>query len=563
MKIIFSTLHSKYIHASLALPYLATYCGDLNCDIEIKEFTTHEPKENILALLLENDPDVVVFSVYLWNRCETLELVDALAIVNPGIKIVLGGPEVSFDCLELFDTHPGLSVLVRGEGELPLHGLLKSWLRHEAPHGIPRLAWRNVDQVVEGPDGPLLENLDDIPSPFAAGLVDPERGFTYLETSRGCPYRCSFCMSSRDPRVRSFSMERIQSDLKWLMEHEVPKIKLVDRTFNYDAARARDIFNFILQHNNTSHFHFEVGAHLLDDETLTLLAKVPGDTFQFEIGVQSTSNETLHSIDRQVALERLEQNVTALHKNGNIHVHLDLIAGLPGEGYVQFKQSIDRIMALIPDHLQIEPVKLLPGSPLRGQANALGIHFDPHPPYTVLGTPDLSYSELQKIRCMSRLLDMTWNHGRACSFLNELAQHCGSFADGLEKLALRMNNNGDFRHPLSQRGLFEAIADALERELDGEPLKYLRIRLARDYALSERVSPAAPPVFFDTALTPEEAQRVKGCVDNKLETIRGRSIKLQHFSCIYTGPIPDSRQVAVYLYTTQSGAGLTCEEILL
>ena len=260
MKTVLTTLHSKYIHASLALPYLAAWCGDDCGHIDILEFTDHEPKENIAALLMAEKPDVVAFSVYIWNRQSTLALVDLLHTIRPNLRIILGGPEVSFDNEPLFASHPGLTALVHGEGEIPLKELLQAWQSGLMPTGIPRLTWREEDGIKSGPDTPPLTDLDQIPSPFKLGLADLSRGFSYYETSRGCPYNCSFCMSSLDDTVRSFSMERIFEDLTYLIEQKVPKIKLVDRTFNFDPKRARQIFTFILKQNKGSHFHFVIGA---------------------------------------------------------------------------------------------------------------------------------------------------------------------------------------------------------------------------------------------------------------------------------------------------------------
>ena len=221
--------------------------------------------------------------------------------------------------------------------------------------------------------------------------------------------------------MRSYSMERIYSDLLFLMQHKVPKVKLVDRTFNYDAGRARDIFSFIMEQNQSTHFHFEIAAHLLDEATLELLSKVPADTFQFEIGVQSTLESTLDAIDRKVSLTKLEENVRRLRKDGRIKLHLDLVAGLPGDRYDSFLASIDRVVSLAPHHLQIEPVKLLPGSPLLDQAAELQIRYDPNPPYTVLATQDLSFTELQHIQEISRLIDLIYNSGCFQAFLPDLS----------------------------------------------------------------------------------------------------------------------------------------------
>ncbi len=561
MRTILTTLHSKYIHASLALPCLASYCAGCGTEIELKEFTIHEPRETVLALLLAADPEVIGFSVYLWNRRETLELVDALATAKPGLKIVLGGPEVSYDGEELFENHPGLAALVRGEGELPLRALLSAWARGEDPLGVPRLAWRSGEAVHEGPDGPVLEDLDDIPSPFAAGMVDLERGFTYLETSRGCPYRCSFCLSARDTHVRSFSMARIRADLKLLMDRSVPKIKLVDRTFNYHPERAREIFTFILEHNANCHFHFEIGAHLLDDATLELLATVPEGMFQFEIGVQSTFAKTLEAVERSIDLERLETTVRRLRRAGNIHLHLDLVAGLPGDDLQRLLASIDRVATLAPHHLQIEPVKLIPGSPLRESADKLAIRFDPNPPYTVLSTPDLSFMDLVRVRHLSRLLDQGWNHGRLRGFLSAVAEACESFAAGLLRLADALDQRGALRHPLSFSGLCEALRQACADAFPDN--QRLLEHLARDYALAERVSQSAPPALFDNRLTSPEQELVKNRLAVEFEAIRGKNVKLQHFSSAFNHLDGDHRRVHLFLYLTRSGEGMTIKEIVL
>jgi len=421
MRTILSTLHSKFIHNSLALPCLAAYCGDDCGEFLIREFTVHEPRESILSQILVENPDVVAFSVYLWNRREILDLVDALCVARPELSIVLGGPEVSFAGDELFTRHPGITALIRGEGEEPLRALLSAWQQEQQPKVIPRAVLKVGDDLVSGPDSLPLKELDTVPSPFQSGLTDMERGFVYYETSRGCPFHCSFCLSARDNLIRSYSMERIKSDLLLLMQQGVAKVKLVDRTFNFDASRAREIFSFILEHNRSTHFHFEIAGHLLDEATLELLDKVPEEMFQFEIGVQSTLESTLDAIGRKVNLEKLEENIRRLRKSNRIHMHLDLVAGLPGDNYDSFLKSIDRVAALAPHHLQIEPVKLLPGSPLRDQAEELQIRFDPNPPYTILGSPELSYAELQQLQEISRLLDLTYNSGHFSNFMQELS----------------------------------------------------------------------------------------------------------------------------------------------
>ncbi|MBE0596123.1 MAG: DUF4080 domain-containing protein [Desulfuromonadales bacterium] len=564
MRVLLVTLHSKFIHASLALPCLFAYCREqtgIPLDLQIREFTVHEPRGQILAALLAEEPDVVAFSVYLWNRRETLELVDALAAVRPEVRTVLGGPEVSFDGPELFAAHPGLSALVRGEGEIPLAGLLAAWGAGEEPAGVPRLAWRQGERISEGPEGAPLADLDAIPSPFALGLSDCSRGVVYLETSRGCPYSCAFCMSALDTAVRSFSTQRIRSDLERLMGERVPLIKLVDRTFNYDGARARQIWSFILAHNQGSTFHFEIGAHLLGEEDLQLLATVPAGRFQFEIGVQSTLPATLEAIGRRAPLERLEENVRRLRAVGNIHLHLDLIAGLPGEGYRPFLASIDRVLALRPHHLQVEPVKLLPGAPLRQQAADLELRFDPNPPYTVLATADLTFAELQRLAGISRLLDLTWNSGRGGGFLHGLAAVCGSVSAGLEQLEGWFRRQGKFRHPLSQRGLFEALAEWVEEEFAGEAREQLRELLARDLARCERLAPDTAPPFFDLQLREEEKREIAARVRSESARHKGQGVKVQQFAAVFSRlPEHPGRTILLFFYLTRPGRGLEIVE---
>lgn len=561
MRTILTTLHSKFIHNSLALPSLAAYCGEDCGEILIREFTIHEPRESILSSLLAHDPDVISLSVYIWNRRATLDLVDSLAVARPELRIILGGPEISFDGEELFCRHPGLSALIRGEGEEPLSNLLRAWNQGQQPGAIPRTVLRSGTELIRGAESPQLADLDSIPSPFQLDLADLKRGFVYYETSRGCPFHCSFCLSARDNHMRSYSMERIYSDLLFLINNEVPKVKLVDRTFNYDARRARDIFSFIIKHNQSTHFHFEVAAHLLDEATLELLSNAPADTFQFEIGVQSTLESTLNAIDRKVNLTKLEKNIHRLRKDGRIEIHLDLVAGLPGECYDNFLASIDRVIALSPHHLQIELVKLLPGSPLRDQAEELQIRFDPNPPYTVLTTQDLSFTDLQQIQEISRLIDLTYNSGCFGSFLQDLSAATGSFSTGITWLAGEWRKRDLFRFPLTRQTIFQNIFEIIQGRNEDTSQTRLVESLAYDYARCERIVSNRIPAFFDTRLTAAEQQWVQRTVQNKIAEIKGQGIKLQYFATVFTTVhCSAKRMVYLFYYLTETGKRMRVEE---
>jgi anaerobic magnesium-protoporphyrin IX monomethyl ester cyclase len=556
MKVLLTTLHSKYIHASLALPYLQAYCSDL-ADFEIREYTVNEPKEAVLARIVGSRSDVICFSVYIWNRLATLELVACLKLINPQLKIVLGGPELSFEERAFFEQHP-VDALIRGEGERPLRRLLSAWR-----DGSPITGIKGVQTAFEDPlENDLLKDLDEIPSPFANGLVDLKRGLVYYESSRGCPYSCSFCMSALDQRVRSFSFERTKADLRILIESEVPLIKFVDRTFNYDPQRAREIFSFLLEKNRSSRFHFEIGAHLLDAQTLALLAEVPNDLFQFEIGVQSTLPETLERVHRKATFAALKESVEQLQRIGNIHVHLDLIAGLPGEGIGHILKSLNDVVALKPDHLQIEPVKLLPGAPLRREAKDWGIVFDPQPPYTALSTSTMNYADLEQLRGIGRLLDLYLNSGRFKHLLPELFAHFGSPAFCFIDLHDYWQRRELFSLGHSSKDVFMLTDDYL-CGLETERLPRLRELLGRDFANHERVVAGSCPDFFNTDLTLGEEQLVRERVKQEVANMP-RQGKVQYFAAAFDH-LPDvaGRVVLLFLYHQQAGGGRSVREVVI
>jgi anaerobic magnesium-protoporphyrin IX monomethyl ester cyclase len=370
-------------------------------------------------------------------------------------------------------------------------------------------------------------------------------------------------MSALDEQVRSFSMERIRADLKILMDNRVDTIKFVDRTFNYNNPRSRDIFKFILKHNRSSRFHFEIGAHLLDDATLKLLEQVPDGIFQFEIGVQSTLPETLHLINRNVSLDKLEHNIRYLKEKTHIHIHLDLIAGLPGETYLQFLKSIDRVSSLGADHLQIEPVKLLPGAPLRQQTHEWDIHFDPNPPYTILRSQELTFFDLDRLGGIGRLLDLVVNSGRFEFLLPRLIDHFKRLSLALEDLDTFWREKNLYNQRRSLRDLYLRINDYLSARFTGVRLAELQESLSRDYAHNERVVGGSAPPFFKVDLNKAEREAVRAQVKEAVAGME-RSGKVQYFSAVYHH-LPDSsgRTVLIFLYTTKTASGLRVQELFL
>ena len=430
MKLLLTTLHAKYSHASLALPCLAAGCSGIpGLNMTIREYTVNEPREQLLRLIMAEAPALVAFSCYIWNIEKTLRIAADIKGIAPETMILFGGPEASFGVFELMHDNPAIDFVIKGEGEAVFTRLVRLVADCGAcPDGsllyeLPNLFFRNGTDIVSGPlDRSHLE-LDSIPSPFQAGLVDLSRPLVYYETSRGCPFSCAFCLSSLEGQVRSFSMPRIEEDLRFLMERPVPRIKLVDRTFNYDIKRALQIWRFILAHNRVSHFHFEIAADLLTDEAIELLRQVPDKTFRFEIGVQSASSDVLASAGRTSDLGRLFSIIRRLRAETSVELHLDLVAGLPGEDYAGFLSSLQAVASLNPHEIQVEPLKVLKGSPMREIANRNDYRFSNSPPYTVLRNPWLSYGDICRIETVGRLLDLFYNHGGFVTALAERSHH--------------------------------------------------------------------------------------------------------------------------------------------
>lgn len=531
MRILLATLHAKYVHASLALPCLAAACEGLaGVETVIREFTVNEPSERVLRAAVAVEADTVAFSCYIWNVEATLRLASDLKKVRPETVILLGGPEASHGTFELMERNPAIDVVIRGEGEETFREwveVLREDRQAEAwPVRLARvdgLTFRADGDIIATPDRAPLASLDAIPSPFAAGLVDLAKPLVYYESSRGCPFSCAFCMSSLEKGVRSFSMARIRSDLGLLLTAGTTTIKFVDRTFNYDAARANAIWEFILAENRGSRCHFEIAADLLTDENFALLRTVPPGLFRFEIGVQSGKPETLARVGRKSDLARLFANVRRLVAETAIVIHLDLVAGLPGEDYAGFLASLQQLFdALRPDeawwgaargtlaesgsttaiaahpeprcHIQVEPLKVLKGSPMRTIAAAEGYAFSSTPPYQILRTPSLTFAEICRITAIARLLDLFFNNGRFAASLALVARHAplADFFDHCARLYEKDESLADLSRQGSH-GLFWRLAECFAGE---EWLEELRDALCFDFCRHELPPAGRLPAFF-------------------------------------------------------------------
>ncbi|MDO3682103.1 B12-binding domain-containing radical SAM protein [Paenibacillus ehimensis] len=413
--IVLSTLNAKYIHTSLALRYLKAFSQNDFPGIQIAEYTIKDPAMNIVSDIYQRKPEVVGFSCYIWNIEETIVVVSMLKKIMPGLIVVLGGPEVSYDTEYWMNRLPEVDFIVVGEGEETLHHLLTELEGDRALYSVFGLAYRNKQgQVVINPPRPKLA-LDDIPTPhrFAEDVPSLANRVVYFETSRGCPFSCQFCLSSIEVGVRYFDMERTKSDLLYLIRSGAKLIKFVDRTFNIKRDYAMEIFEFLIQNHSGCVFQFEITADIMRPEVLDYLAEnAPPGIFRFEIGVQSTNDLTNNLVKRRQNFAKLTRTVTKVKESGKIDQHLDLIAGLPEEDYNSFRKTFNDVFALGPEELQLGFLKMLRGTGMRHDADKYGYLYMDHAPYEILGNNILPFSDLVRIKRVEDVLEKYWNAHR-------------------------------------------------------------------------------------------------------------------------------------------------------
>lgn len=461
MKIVLTTLNSKFIHSSLSIRYLKAYVEDI-IDVELKEFTINQDLNYIASQLFKTNADLIGFSVYIWNLTETLRICEILKTVKPEIKILLGGPEVSFDSKEILEKYPFIDYIIYGEGEESFREFLIKFLeRSEDFRDLKGLSFRKDNLIITNSPRPLIRDLNLIPSPYKNIGDDFKNKIVYFESSRGCPFNCKFCLSSTIKGVRYFNIDRVKEELDNLIKAKVKQVKFVDRTFNANKKYAMEIMNFIMDRNPEGiNFHFEVTAHLLDDEMLDFLANVKEGLFQFEIGVQSTNLKTIEAIGRTTDFPKLKKVAKRIKSFKNIHQHLDLIAGLPYEDYKTFKKSFNDVYDIKPEKIQLGFLKLLKGSALRIDEEKYGFKYIDLPPYEILENDYIKYEEIIKLKSIEELVEKYYNEGY---FENSLEYIITNFYEGpfdfYEDLSQYWEENNYYELSISRTRLYEILMD--------------------------------------------------------------------------------------------------------
>ncbi len=421
MKFLLAALNAKYIHSNPALYSLRAYAAQYKDYIALSEYTINNYTEDILADIYRQKPDVVGFSCYIWNISQILELTKELKKVLPDTDIWLGGPEVSYENNKILNIHSQIKGIMVGEGESTFLELLAAYISAEQNGGS--ISFQEIKGLLLRDGATEARELTDLSSlPF---LYDNLEQFTnkiiYYESSRGCPFRCSYCLSSIDKTVRLRNLDIVKKELTHFLEHKTAQVKFVDRTFNCNHTHAMEIWKHIMEHDNgVTNFHFEVAADILNEDEIQLLNKMRPGAVQLEIGVQSTNPETIKEIDRVMNVEKLAAIVAEIKRAGNIHIHLDLIAGLPHEDYKSFQRSFNEVYAMRPEQLQLGFLKVLKGSKMHRNVARYGIIYTDMPPYEVLYTKWISYEEILKLKQVESMVEMYYNSNQFTSILQVL-----------------------------------------------------------------------------------------------------------------------------------------------
>lgn len=493
MKVFLTTLNAKFVHTALSLWYLYHYAranlGNINRDLELqfREFNINQDLNWVCGEIYSERADAIGFSCNIWNIELILVICRRIKQLAPKTIIILGGPEASAGPEQLLAQYPAVDFIVVGEGESTFTEWLKELSKNQPDwSSVNGLVYREADRILTNSARTLIDDLGVLPFPYPEDLTPFRRKLVYYETSRGCPYNCQYCLSANERQVRYFPLKRVQQELLRFVTAEIAQVKFVDRSFNCNPDRAKQIWRFLLEYPGKTNFHFEIIGDLLDDESIDILSLAPPGLFQFEIGVQSTNPRTLELVHRKMDFVRLSGQVSKLLKKSNTFVHLDLIAGLPGEDYHSFARTFNENMAIRPDRLQLGFLKLLKGSGLREKAAEYGYIFTSEAPYEVLTNRWISYEELLQLKVIEDLLERYHSSGRFAASLEYLFAEFPSPFAMFESLALWWKTQGFDQFSHKEKDLYAYLLQ-FHQTVKHDPGVILRNLLKYDLLTWERM----------------------------------------------------------------------------
>ena len=471
MKILLVACNAKYIHSNLAVYDLQAYATDYADHIVLKEYTINQQKDDIMRDIYLEHPDVVCVSCYIWNLSFVKELMADLIKILPGVDFWAGGPEVSYDAEKFLTENSEFKGVMVGEGEETFKELAGYYVEKNPQDlkNMTGICYRDGDQIIHNGWRQIMD-LSSIPFIYK-DLSEFKNRIIYYESSRGCPFSCSYCLSSIDKKLRFRDTETVKKELQFFIDNKVPQVKFVDRTFNCKHDHAMAIWKYINEHDNgVTNFHFEISADLLREEELQEMSTMRPGLIQLEIGVQSTNPDTIKAIHRTMDFEKLKGIVDRIHSFGNIHQHLDLIAGLPYEDYDSFRHSFNDVYALKPQQLQLGFLKVLKGSHMMEMCREYGIVYKTQEPYEVLSTKWLDYDHVLKLKTVENMVEVYYNSGQfqnTLEYLENFFQDAFSIYERLGSFYME-KGYGDVSHTRMRRYeiLLEFLEDVPEISMD-------------------------------------------------------------------------------------------------
>ena len=473
MKVLLTAVNAKYIHSNLAIYSMKAYAEQKGCpgvEIQLAEYTINQQQDGILRGIYEEKPDLLCFSCYIWNISFVRELIRDVKKILPKTRIWVGGPEVSYDAEDFLKEMPQITGVICGEGEETFAEVVRTYAQWEKQEEEPKalgnilgVVYREGKNLIFTGNRDIL-NMDELVFPYE-NLSLFEHKIIYYESSRGCPFSCSYCLSSIDKKLRFRSLLLVKKELQFFLDHQVPQVKFVDRTFNCKKEHAMEIWKYIKEHDNgITNFHFEIAADLLTEEEIGLIAAMRPGLIQLEIGVQSTNERTLQEIRRKTSFQEICKKVRAVAEGENVHQHLDLIAGLPYEDYESFQKSFCDVYALRPQQLQLGFLKVLKGAYMEEMADAYGCVYKSGEPYEVLKTEWLTYGEISRLKGIEEMTEVYYNSGQFFYTLEALVKEFPDAFTMYEELADFYKGKGYFAVSHARISRYEILREFLQEK---------------------------------------------------------------------------------------------------
>lgn len=492
MKLLLAAVNAKYIHSNLAVYSMKAYCRAFAEHIELAEYTINQQEDEILKDLYRKKPEILCFSCYIWNISFIKELIRNVKKILPDTVIWAGGPEVSYDAEQFLEEMPEVFGVMCGEGEETFRELTQYYVNLERNtekgtelEKIDGIVFRKGKEIQKTAPRAILD-MDTLVFPYQDMELFHHR-IIYYESSRGCPFSCSYCLSSIDKKLRFRSTKLVKQELQFFLDNQVPQVKFVDRTFNCKKEHALEIWRYIQEHDNqVTNFHFEIAADLLTEEEIALIHTMRPGLIQLEIGVQSTNEDTIREIRRKTSFEKISQKVRQVQAGKNVHQHLDLIAGLPLEGYDSFRKSFDDVYGLRPQQLQLGFLKVLKGSYMYEKREEYGCVYKQREPYEVLSTNWLSYGEICRLKGIEDMVEVYYNSGQFTRTIEALEKEFSDAFAMYEALADFYEKKGYFGISHTRIRRYEILLEFLE-EQGKEDLAYFRERMVFDLYARENL----------------------------------------------------------------------------